>query len=424
MKPDYVAGGATPTPTTPANGTAAGPPTFEETVDMWVVRTFPPVQCVQKHHPSTGYRTGVAPLYLARREPRGDLVDASGGGGQPLTPTRQWACGPYELNRAGVWTPPADGDASSSIDSRRGPFRVKAPADQHCLFTSVEDTDLVGGAVPADVFATLPNNPGTTITDRVSDLAYPYGKCSDWAGATSVGGNSVGGDSYELRENRHWGIESPHFAIWYHIAATNTFTKLLGKVEQPSSPAPQQPTRIGRSLRLTVFSRFRVNQENGYAIGSSRDDGITKEIILGVNSWVGGRNRRLAVFFFLTGAVVFIVAIYFHYIYVAYSRRVGDVRFLSFGAVGGGVQGAGGSRTSKGGGLGNKTATGGQVTRGDYRTVNLGGDASPSGGKRTNSALKFRGTTVESGTAALREEPPSKSPAASSGLTGGGGGGG
>ncbi|CAD7944829.1 unnamed protein product [Amoebophrya sp. A120] len=308
-------------------------PTYEEGVDMWVVRSFPPVQCVQKHQADEfGYSVQVPPLYLARKEPANPNY----------AQTRQYACGPYELNRPGEWKI-EDDDAGT--EQKIGPFRPTDPA-ANCLFTSTEDPD----AVPVNW-----NNTNTAQTDNYQ-RSYERKQCSQWTGshmvtaASPTAGPLAGTTSsstssstattstsvapatttisqarqYELRENRRWGVESPLFTIWFHIAATNVFTKLWGKVAKSGHEAT--PT-VHKEIRLTVFSRFKTNR------GSKNSEHISKEIIIGTASWVGSRNRRLGFFFLAAAGVMLLVAFYFTHTYVVYSRRVGDVRYLrDFGA--------------------------------------------------------------------------------------------
>ncbi|CAD7972755.1 unnamed protein product [Amoebophrya sp. A25] len=332
----YESDGTLKNPSSSAHLTALNSPSklatsFEEATDMWVIREMPPVSCVQKHDPATGYKTNVAPLYLARKKPF-----------HPDSKSRQWACGAY-YKPGGITTPTTAADGTTiytdarwepqaeEADKRKGPFRPLYP--DKCQFTTVEDPDIksdmwFNSAKYASTFPTsesffvgnqtTASSSTTAASGTPVSLEYFYEAqmCSAW------------GPEYELVERRHWGVESPHFTIWYHIAATNVFTKLWGKVNKSrpdlaSTPANQTSAipagaTVGRHLRLTIYSRFNVGSE------------ITKEVVLGTSSWVGGRNRRLGFFYLAAAGVVLLAAFYFTHIYVVYSRRLGDVRYLGF----------------------------------------------------------------------------------------------
>lgn len=89
---------------------------WQSLMEMWIVRKFPPVSCVQKHDPATGYKLSVPPMYLARKDT---------GKAYP----RVWDCEGYKRKSAD--------------------HPVLAPIEG-CKFTNVEDVDYTGPGTVCD----------------------------------------------------------------------------------------------------------------------------------------------------------------------------------------------------------------------------------------------------------------------------------
>lgn len=96
------------------------------------------------------------------------------------------------------------------------------------------------------------------------------------------GGNT---SSTVLNENQHW-------MVWMRPGAKRVVQKLYGKLNQPLS--------AGSSLDIAVQNRY-----NTYAFGSE------KKIILTTNSWVGGKNIFLPIFYLVASFLCYATTIFF-----------------------------------------------------------------------------------------------------------------
>ena len=102
------------------------------------------------------------------------------------------------------------------------------------------------------------------------------------------GGNT---SSVVLNQNEHW-------MVWMRPGAKRTVQKLYGKL---LSPLPAQSN-------VTIFVE---NRYNTYAFGGA------KKLILTTNSWVGGKNLFLPIFYLVIASVCYLVVIGFFLAYDA-----------------------------------------------------------------------------------------------------------
>lgn len=120
-------------------------------------------------------------------------------------------------------------------------------------------------------------------------------------------------DTHRLVPQPHWGIQSPHFAVWMRAAGLDKTRKLWAVIHKP--------ILAGSVINVTYVHRFPVKEFHG-----------RKAVFITTASWMGGRSPGLCmgVAYLVLGSLCLLFGAFFLIRHCKNPRDLGDVNYLSW----------------------------------------------------------------------------------------------